>query len=123
MAQIVEPPGDGIELLCFHCEINPGKHGIIQDGPPELPSTALRARYVGDCLLEHGGVGVDGLQRRVVAFGAGHREKLVRVAHVAVEPRQRIHQRFERLAFAADLLRALAVAPDRRIFGQLDDFG
>jgi len=33
-----------------------------------------------------------------------------------------VHDRFERLAFAPELLRALVVAPDGGIFDELDDF-
>jgi len=33
-----------------------------------------------------------------------------------------VHDGLERLALAAQLLRALVVAPDRGVFDQLDDF-
>jgi hypothetical protein len=33
-----------------------------------------------------------------------------------------VHHGFERVALAAQLLRALVVAPDGRVFDELDDF-
>ena len=62
----------------------------------------------------------DGNQRVVVFLGARHFEQFVGVAHVAVQCLQRHHDVFQHFAFTPDFLRALGIAPQRRILGQLD---
>jgi len=61
--------------------------------------------------------GLQNPERRVVIFGARHREQFGRIPQVLVELRHRDHQCFEGFALAPQLLGALAVAPDRRVFG------
>ena len=48
---------------------------------------------------------------------------ILRIAQLPVDALQRAHGVFQRLALLAELLRALAIAPDRRILGQRRDFG
>jgi len=57
-----------------------------------------------------------------VLFAARHFEQFQRVAHVAVQVAQRDHDAFQRLALAADFLRALGVIPQRGVLAQLDQF-
>jgi hypothetical protein len=62
-------------------------------------------------------VGLHDPERRVVILGARHREQFCRITQVLIEFCHRNDQRFERFALAPQFLGALAVAPDRRVFG------
>ncbi len=49
-------------------------------------------------------------------------EELFRVAYAVAQTFERVHDAFECLTFFAEVLRALRVAPDIGIFGELSDF-
>jgi hypothetical protein len=61
-------------------------------------------------------------QRGVVGFFARHVEQLLRVTQAGRQRVERKNRVFERLAFLAEFLCALAVAPDGGIFGEPYDF-
>ena len=68
-------------------------------------------------------VSADALERCIVLLAAGDSKEFLRIAQVSTEPFQGADNGFQRLAFSAKILGALAVAPDRRVFDELYDFG
>jgi hypothetical protein len=63
------------------------------------------------------------LQGGLVVLRLRQVEQLAVVAQPLADAQQRADNRLERLALLAQLLRALVVSPQRRIFGELGDFG
>jgi len=74
-------------------------------------------------LAEFADVGFDRFQRLVVVFHARQFEQLAGVGEAAADLIQVQYDAFQRLALAAELLRALGVVPDFRVFQQAGDFG
>ena len=64
----------------------------------------------------------DRLQRGVVVLLAGHGKQFVGVLQVLIEFCQGADGGFERLALAAEVLRAFGVAPDGGVFAEFYDF-
>ncbi len=68
-------------------------------------------------------VGGDAQQAVVVILGLRHLEQFGGIVEVLADLGQAEHHVFQRLAFAAQFLRALRIVPDGRVFGELIDFG
>ena len=84
-------------------------------------------KHAAELEIDHGlfeveGVIGDRLQRGVVVFLAGHRKEFVGVLQVLIEFCQGADGGFERLALAAEVLRAFGIAPDGGVFAELYDF-
>lgn len=75
-----------------------------------------------DRVLQVERIGVERAQRCVVVLGAREFKQFARVVQIAVEFSERGNRRFQRFTFASEFLRAFAVAPNRRVFGELNDF-
>jgi hypothetical protein len=73
-------------------------------------------------LLQTFGVFAHAAQGRVVVLVARDVEQLARIAQPGTELFQLLYDAFEDLAFLAELLSALRIAPDVGVFGQPDDF-
>ena len=78
--------------------------------------------HVGDDFLHRRDVASDGHHCRFVVFAARHPEQVACIAQSLVQLFQGADYRFQLLVFAPQLLGALGIIPDRRIFGQPDDF-
>ena len=78
---------------------------------------------IGDALFARGEVGGDRFQRRVVGLGARETEELRAVPEIAVKRGHVVYHALERLLLLAELLRALRIVPDLRIFELALDFG
>ena len=65
----------------------------------------------------------NGLERRVIALGAGQLEQFTAVGERHVERGQRADDAVEQLALAAELLRPLLILPDLRILELPNDLG
>jgi hypothetical protein len=62
------------------------------------------------------GIRLNRLQGRGIVFQLREFEQLLRIVQLAVKLRERLDDRFKRLLFLAQFLRALLVIPDRRVF-------
>jgi hypothetical protein len=86
----------------------------VREHAPELE--------VLDHLADGHDIGLDGLERRVVAFAAGEVEELARIGKAGIDLLERAAGFLERAALLAEVLRALRIVPDLRVFEGLGDF-
>jgi hypothetical protein len=75
--------------------------------------------HVVDGALEHADILRHGDECRVVALGPGELEQLSAVLQARIKIGQRADDAFELFSFLAELLRALRVGPDGRVFQRL----
>ncbi len=61
----------------------------------------------------------DALQAVVVVLGLRHFEQLAGIGDVLPDPAEAEHHAFQHFALASQILRALGVAPDGGVFGEL----
>jgi hypothetical protein len=74
-----------------------------------------------DGALQRFGIAFDARKRGIVVLVARDVVELTCIAHARAQTFQRTDDAFERLAFFSEVLRALGLVPDIRIFGELDD--
>ena len=77
--------------------------------------------HVGDDPHETRHIGLDGGERGVVAFGAREREQLLRIAQPELEGGQAADDGLKLLLLFAELLGALWIVPDLRVFERRGD--
>jgi len=75
-----------------------------------------------DLALQLAEIGLDRLEGVVVVLGLGELEEILEVARLRVDLLQRQYHVFELALFLAELLRALGVVPDGRVFQRAVNF-